>query len=187
VSRKRREEGNMTNDRRETDQVHHSISLLTRILNVVDTVILVLVAFGIIGIAGSLLYEAITDALFFWSSHSIPHIISELMFTLIIMELFRQVLRQINKKPFSLNPFLFIGFIASIRGILLTQMSLSLGDVEWREGHYFGYRPRRRSPDSRYLLYGICQGSDKKEGRKYPGTLLKKFKMENRTCPLPSL
>jgi uncharacterized membrane protein (DUF373 family) len=117
-----------------TDEVHLSINYLTRFLNVVDTVILVLVAFGLIGIAASLLYEAITDALFFWSSHTIPHIISELMFTLIIMELFRQVLRQINKKPFSLNPFLFIGFIASVRGLLLSQMSLSMGDIEWREG-----------------------------------------------------
>jgi uncharacterized membrane protein (DUF373 family) len=124
----------MSDLKRSTDQVHQSINILTRILNVVDTVILILVAFGIIGIAGSLLYEALTDALFFWSAHSIPHIISELMFTLIIMELFRQVLRQINKKPFSLNPFLFIGFIASIRGILLTQMSLSMGDVEWKQG-----------------------------------------------------
>lgn len=117
-----------------TEEVHQSINYLTRFLNVVDTVILVLVAFGLIGIAASLLYEAISDALFFWSSHTIPHIISELMFTLIIMELFRQVLRQINKKPFSLNPFLFIGFIASVRGLLLSQMSLSMGDIEWREG-----------------------------------------------------
>ena len=124
----------MAFERRSSDEVHQSINYLTRVLNVVDTIILILVAFGIVGIAGSLLYEALTDALFFWSSHSIPHIISELMFTLIIMELFRQVLRQINKKPFSLNPFLFIGFIASIRGILLTQMSLSLGDLEWKEG-----------------------------------------------------
>ena len=124
----------MTHERRSTDDVHQSIQYLTRFLNIVDRGILILVAFGIIGIAGSLLYEALTDALFFWSAHSIPHIISELMFTLIIMELFRQVLRQINKKPFSLNPFLFIGFIASIRGILLTQMSLSMGDVEWKQG-----------------------------------------------------
>ena len=118
----------------DSKEIHQSIHYLTRFLNVVDTIILVLVAFGIIGIAASLLYEAITDALFFWSSHTIPHIISELMFTLIIMELFRQVLRQINKKPFNLNPFLFIGFIASIRGMLLTQMSLSMGDLEWKEG-----------------------------------------------------
>jgi uncharacterized membrane protein (DUF373 family) len=124
----------MSIDRRSTDGVHASIGYLSRFLNVIDTAILILVAFGIIGIAGSLLYEALTDALFFWSAHSIPHIISELMFTLIIMELFRQVLRQINKKPFSLNPFLFIGFIASIRGILLTQMSLSMGDLEWKQG-----------------------------------------------------
>ena len=110
------------------------VGYINKFFNVLDIFILFFVACGIIGIAIALLYEAITDSIFFWSSHSIPHIISELMFTLIIMELFRQVLRQINRHPFSLNPFLFIGFIASIRGILLSQMSLSLGDIEWEKG-----------------------------------------------------
>jgi uncharacterized membrane protein (DUF373 family) len=103
------------------------------LFGVLDDIILVIVAFAIIALAAILLYEAASD-FFFLSAHSIPHITSELMFVLIIMELFRQVLRQLNRHQFSLNPFLFIGFIASIRGILLSQMGLSMGELKWEEG-----------------------------------------------------
>jgi uncharacterized membrane protein (DUF373 family) len=113
---------------------HIILRYLNRFLSILDRVVLVIVAFGILGIAIAHLHEAITDSIFFWTTHSIPHIISELMFTLILMELFRQVLRQINKQPFDLNPFLYIGFIASIRGLLLSQMGLALGDIEWEKG-----------------------------------------------------
>ena len=93
----------------------------------IDDVILLLVAIGIIAVAILLLIEAATDFIDF-SKHSISHIVSDLMFVLIIMELFRQVLRQINRHTFSLNPFIYIGVIASIRGILLTQMKLSVSE-----------------------------------------------------------
>lgn len=106
---------------------------LNRIFSFLDDMILVVVAFAVIALAVLLLYEAATD-FFLLSAHSIPHIISELMFVLIIMELFRQVLRQFNRHEFSLNPFIFIGFIASIRGLLLTQMGLAMGELEWLEG-----------------------------------------------------
>ncbi len=106
---------------------------LNNFFTFVDDLILVLVAIAIIALAGLLLYEAGTD-FFYLSTHSIPHIISELMFVLIIMELFRQVLRQFNRHTFSLNPFIYIGFIASVRGLLLTQMGLAMGELEWMEG-----------------------------------------------------
>ena len=99
----------------------------------VDGFILVLVAIGIIVVAVLLLFEGSTDIIHF-SSHSVVHIISDLMLVLIIMELFRQVLRQFNRHPFSLTPFIYIGFIASIRGILLAQMGLAMGELEWKEG-----------------------------------------------------
>ncbi len=98
-----------------------------------DDIILVAVAFGIIAAAVLLLFEAASDFVYL-SDHSIPHIISDLMFVLIIMELFRQVMRQINRQAFSLNPFIYIGVIASIRGLLLTQMSLGLGEADWQTG-----------------------------------------------------
>jgi len=56
------------------------------------------------------------------------------MFILIILELFRQVIRQINHEPFSLNPFIFIGVIASVRGIIIMQMRLALGETELMMG-----------------------------------------------------
>lgn len=98
-----------------------------------DDVILIMVAIGIIGVAGLLIVEAFSDFIYY-TQHSISHIISDLMFVLIIMELFRQVLRQLTRHVFSLNPFLFIGVIASIRGILLVQMKLAMGEAEWWSG-----------------------------------------------------
>ncbi|MBI5642167.1 MAG: phosphate-starvation-inducible PsiE family protein [Deltaproteobacteria bacterium] len=111
------------------------IPYVNRFLTVIDDVILVWVALGIIGVAALLMLEAITDFIYY-TQHSISHIISDLMFVLIIMELFRQVMRQINRHSFSLNPFIFIGVIASIRGMLLTQMKLGMGEAEW-EGAVF--------------------------------------------------
>ena len=107
------------------------IPYVNRLLTVVDDVILIWVALGIIGVAFLLMLEALTDFIHY-TEHSISHIISDLMFVLIIMELFRQVMRQINRHAFSLNPFIFIGVIASIRGILLTQMKLGMGESEWQ-------------------------------------------------------
>ncbi len=103
---------------------------INRVFIVVDDLILIIVAAGIIGVAFLLMLEAVTDFIFY-TQHSISHIISDLLFVLIIMELFRQVMRQINRQPFSLNPFIFIGVIASIRGMLLTQMKLGMGEAEW--------------------------------------------------------
>lgn len=109
------------------------IPYVDKVLTIVDDVILIWVALGIIGVAFLLMLEAITDFIYY-TSHSISHIISDLMFVLIIMELFRQVMRQINRHSFSLNPFIYIGVIASIRGILLTQMKLGMGEEDWQAG-----------------------------------------------------
>ena len=95
-------------------------------LEYIDDIILVLVALGIMTLAIILLIESFSD-FYYFESHSIPHIISELMFVLILMELFRQVVRQLKRHSFSLSPFFFIGVIASIRGILLVQMRLAIG------------------------------------------------------------
>ncbi len=99
-----------------------------------DEVILVVVALGIIALAVALLADAVHEGIFLWSTHTIIHLISELMLVLILMELFRQVMRQFNRHEFSLSPFIYIGFIASIRGILLAQMGLAMGELEWKEG-----------------------------------------------------
>ncbi len=106
------------------------IPSINKVLPLIDDIILLAVAAGIIGVAILLMLEAATD-LIYYTQHSISQIISDLLFVLIIMELFRQVMRQINRYSFSLNPFIFIGVIASIRGMLLTQMKLGMGETEW--------------------------------------------------------
>lgn len=110
------------------------VRVLNSLFQIADYVILIIVAVGIVYLAGQMIFDAWYDAMFLWTQHTIPHLLSEMMFTLIILELFRQVWRQINKQPFSLNPFLNIGFIASVRGMLLTQMAVSMDDVEWSSG-----------------------------------------------------
>lgn len=122
-----------TNSETEAPPPHPAARVLNKVLVIVDDVILLLVAVSIIAVAGLLLGEAYTDFVA-RSQHSISHIISDLMFVLIIMELFRQVMRQINRHAFSLHPFIFIGVIASIRGVLLTQMKLGMGEAEWQSG-----------------------------------------------------
>lgn len=110
------------------------LKILNSLFSVADYTVLIIVALGIIYLSGQLLFDAVYDGIYLWTQHTIPHLLSEMMFVLIIMELFRQVWRQINKHEFSLNPFLYIGFIASIRGLLLTQMAISMEDLDWEEG-----------------------------------------------------
>ncbi|MBI5192947.1 MAG: phosphate-starvation-inducible PsiE family protein [Nitrospirae bacterium] len=113
----------------ETQKPNQVINFLCRWLSYFDDVLLTLVAVGIVVLAVILLFEAYSDFYYFYE-HSIPHIISDLMFVLILMELFRQVIRQLKRHTFTLSPFLFIGVIASIRGILIIQMKLALGLAE---------------------------------------------------------
>lgn len=124
---------NKVNQPPESTQKVSVIQYIINGLTHFDDIILVLVAFGIIGVAVLLAIEAASDFVYY-TEHSILHIISDLMFVLIIMELFRQVLRQLTRHVFSLNPFFFIGVIASIRGILLMQMKLAMGEPEWHRG-----------------------------------------------------
>jgi len=120
-------------EKRGTYELSGAISAAGRLFTWLDDIILIIVCAAIIVLAAIALGEAFTDFINF-REHSIPHTTSDLMFVLIIMELSRQVLGQLHREQFSLNPFLFIGVIASIRGILIMQMRLSLEEVEWTQG-----------------------------------------------------
>jgi uncharacterized membrane protein (DUF373 family) len=98
-----------------------------------DDVILGIVALGTVGLALVLLIDVTLDFAR-EAQHNYPYLLSQLMFVLIIMELFRQVLRQINHEPFSLNPFLTIAVIASVRGLLIIQMKIGTGEFDWNVG-----------------------------------------------------
>ncbi|MBI4938193.1 MAG: phosphate-starvation-inducible PsiE family protein [Nitrosomonadales bacterium] len=99
----------------------------------VDYLVLTLTALGLIAVAVLVLVEAFSEFLAL-QKYSISHIVNNLMFVLIIMELFRQVFGQLSRHQFSLNPFLFIGIIASVRGILITQMKVAEREVALWDG-----------------------------------------------------
>ncbi len=99
----------------------------------VDYLVLILTALGLIAVAVLVLVEAFSEFLAL-QKYSVSHIVNSLMFVLIIMELFRQVFGQLSRHQFSLNPFLFIGIIASVRGILITQMKVAEREVALWDG-----------------------------------------------------
>lgn len=105
------------------------IYYFNRLMGYLDGFILVSVALGTISLAIVMLIDLLLDYIN-KEGHSTPHYVSELMFILIILELFGQVVRQINHEPFSLNPFIFIGVIASVRGIIIMQMRIAMGETE---------------------------------------------------------
>jgi len=103
------------------------------LLNLMDKLILVAVAAGTIAIAFSLLADLAMDVVRD-EQHGLVHLLGELMFVLIVMELFRQVVSQLRKQAFSLKPILAIGVLASIRGLLILQMKLGNREIDWVEG-----------------------------------------------------
>ncbi len=49
------------------------------------------------------------------------HIINDVLLALIVMELMWPIVRFLKRKPFSLNPFLYVGIISSTRRILMIE------------------------------------------------------------------
>lgn len=73
------------------------------------------------------------------STGSILHVINDLLLALIVMELMWPIVRFLKRKPFSLNPFLYIGIISSTRRILMIEAEhstlslLSDQPVKWQD------------------------------------------------------
>lgn len=110
--------------------------LATNLRMIIDRsadLVLIMVAISTLTLAIQMTYDLALDFIN-QEPHPLHYMVSEIMFVLIVMEIFRQVLRQIFRAPFSLNPFIAIGVIASVRGLLVTQMRLGVGDLDWRSG-----------------------------------------------------
>lgn len=105
----------------------------SKMLDLLDNLIMGAVALGTVAIAVALLFDLALDVIK-QEKHTFTHLLGELLFVLIVMELFRQVVRQINRQPFSLKPFMTIGVIVCVRAILLIQMKLGTGEIEWVAG-----------------------------------------------------
>lgn len=107
--------------------------LLNGVVNLADKLVLAGIALGTFTLAIQLAYDLVLDFIN-QEIHDLPYMVSELMFVLIVMELFRQIVRQIRQEPFSLKPYLAIGVIASVRGLLVVQMKAGIGALDWSTG-----------------------------------------------------
>jgi uncharacterized membrane protein (DUF373 family) len=56
-------------------------------------------------------------------------VINDVLLVLIIMEVLWTVLRYLKRQKFSLNPFLSIGIISSIRRVLVIGAQMSIGEM----------------------------------------------------------
>jgi uncharacterized membrane protein (DUF373 family) len=58
--------------------------------------------------------------------NAILHVLNDVLLALIVMELMWPIIRFLKRKPFSLNPFLYIGIISSTRRILMIEAEHSM-------------------------------------------------------------
>lgn len=107
--------------------------LLDKGVDLADNLVLGVIAMGTFALAVQMVSDIALDFLN-QEPHGLAYMVNELMYPLIVMELFRQIVRQIRREPFSLRPFLAIGVIASVRGMLVVQMKLGVGDLDWQSG-----------------------------------------------------
>ena len=64
----------------------------------------------------------------FWRADSLAilHVLNDVLLALIVMELMWPIVRFLKRKPFSLNPFLYIGIISATRRILMIEAEHSM-------------------------------------------------------------
>ncbi len=101
------------------------ICTIRKILIYADDVVHVFVALALLLSAVFMLVFTATDFAAVNIS-SILLIINDILFVLIIMELFWTVIRYLKRQEFSLKPFLGIGIISSLRRILMLEAQMSI-------------------------------------------------------------
>ena len=113
---------------RESEKGHGSPKLICsirKLLIYADDVVHVFVALALLF---SALFMLLFTAMDFAAINiaSILLIINDILFVLIIMELFWTVIRYLKRQEFSLRPFLGIGIISSLRRILMLEAQMSM-------------------------------------------------------------
>ena len=98
------------------------------------TLVLAVIALGTLTLAIQLSLDIWLDFIH-GEDNGLAYTISELMYPLIVIELFRQIIRQIRNEPFSLKPFISICVIVSVRSMIVTQIKLSDDEVNVQTGY----------------------------------------------------
>ncbi|MBI5042303.1 MAG: phosphate-starvation-inducible PsiE family protein [Nitrospirae bacterium] len=110
-----------------------AIMAIRRWLLIMDDIVHVIVAIALLGAAIMMILYTITPItpmnLRFIKIQSVLDVINDVLLVLIIMEVLWTVLRYLKRQKFSLNPFLAIGIISSIRRILVIGAQMSIGEM----------------------------------------------------------
>jgi uncharacterized membrane protein (DUF373 family) len=97
-----------------------NVKLLRQVLIAADDIIHFAVALTLMISAALIVIQTLPNLLHPQTT-SILHVINDLLLALIVMELMWPIVRFLKRKPFSLNPFLYIGIISSTRRILMIE------------------------------------------------------------------
>lgn len=86
------------------------------------------VALLLVGIAGAVLFKTASGLVSFHGAFwvSMPTAINDVLFVVIILEIFRTILAHFHEGGFQLRPFLIIGIISAVRHVLTVGAQLSL-------------------------------------------------------------
>ena len=102
------------------------ISRISKIFVLIDDIVHIIVALLLVGAAFLLLYEA-GLSLKEVNKEAAFQMISDLLFVLVIMEFLLIIIRYLKILPFSIKPFLYVGIISSIRGMVVVEAKLATG------------------------------------------------------------
>lgn len=95
-----------------------------------DELVHILVAITLVVIALLLLGHTAKYFVHFDDVHGLLKAVNMVLLVLIVMELLWPVLSFLKKDPFTLNPFIYVCIISSIRRILIVEAEMSIGHYD---------------------------------------------------------
>jgi uncharacterized membrane protein (DUF373 family) len=102
-----------------------NVKLLRQMLIAADDLMHFAVAAVLMVCAAIILVRTIPN-LFHGETAALLHVLNDVLLALIVMELMWPIVRFLKRKPFSLNPFLYIGIISATRRILMIEAEHSM-------------------------------------------------------------
>lgn len=102
-----------------------NVKILRQVLIAADDIMHFAVAITLMVCAALILFRTIPN-FFHPDILSILHVLNDVLLALIVMELMWPIVRFLRRKPFNLNPFLYIGIISSIRRLLMIEAEHSM-------------------------------------------------------------
>ena len=100
---------------------------ISKLFILVDDIVHIIVAMLLVGAAFLLLYEAGLELREATNKQAAFQMISDLLFVLVIMEFLWSIITYLKRLPFSIKPFLYVGIISSIRGMVVVEAKLATG------------------------------------------------------------